>query len=197
MAAVVLYPGGTVFARQGPGSFWLNFLCDVTADVAVNGLPNPRGSACAKAAMVAFGCGLACFWSLLPRVLSRQGVAARAAQFLGLASLFGLALAPFTEGRSHVVAVMGSSIPAMLAGGWGVVATWKHAQSRLAIATSSATVLAALVDAVLYVDSYLHTPRVVVPALPVLQKVALLGTITWMALVARTGLRRSNGEGPA
>jgi len=187
--AVSLYPGGTVFAQQGPGSFWLNFLCDVTADVAVNGIPNPLGSAFAKAALVALGCGLFCFWLLLPSVLGRRGFAARVAQSLGLASLFGLALAPFTGGRAHVIAVLGSAVPAMAAGAWGVVASWKHPQSRLAAVVSTATVVAALVDAALYVDSYLHTPRVVVLALPVMQKVALLGTIGWMALVAGAGLR--------
>jgi hypothetical protein len=193
---VWLYPGGTVFKPQGAGSFWLNFLCDVTAAVALNGVGNAAGSACAIAAIATIGVGLGCFWSLLPQLLRRDDRTIRVARALGWLSLLGLGLAPFTTGRAHVLAVLGGAFPGLVAGSLATMAVWREPADHVLRTVSAGTILAAFIDACLYVQSYLHAPRVVVPALPVLQKVALLFLLAWMSMLALRGLRQSEASRP-
>jgi len=52
-------------------------------------------------------------------------------------------------------------------------------------------VIRGFLDACLDVQSYLHARRVVPPALPVLQKVALLFLLGWMSMLALRGVRHS------
>src|SRR5260370_5416135 len=67
--AIASYPGGTSFDRSAPGHDLLrNFLCDLTAPVALNGAANPRGATLASLAILLLGVALILFWWTLAGV---------------------------------------------------------------------------------------------------------------------------------
>ena len=80
--AMIVYPGGTSWDRASPGhDFWLNYLCDLARPTALNGVPNPIGSALAQTAMAVLAIGLLPWWWLLARLAPsqrRSGIVVRA-----------------------------------------------------------------------------------------------------------------------
>lgn len=190
-AAMTVYPGGTALDPRALGhSFWLNFLCDLTQPVAVNGAPNGVGAALARGALAAFGVAIGCFWWLLPGALERRaGVAsARAIRLLGTVSVLGLVAVPIVSGPAHLVAVFASSVPGLSAAVLGLVACARARDWPLA-GLAAATVAAGAIDSVLYARSYMIHPRVVVPALPAFQRLAFLAMLAWMTAVATRVVR--------
>jgi hypothetical protein len=190
-AAMLRYPGGTAFDPLSHGhSFWFNFLCDLTPDVAVNGRPNPGGRL-ARAAMIAFCVALACFWVVLPASFRNRRRISIATKTFGVMSAFGLAVFPVVLTRlGHVIAVFASLIPALCAGVLGLIGTLRYLRSKSLRVLASATVAVTAFDAVLYACSHLGNPRVISPALPLFQRIALLLMLAWMGAVAASGLQQ-------
>jgi hypothetical protein len=193
--AMSLYPGGTAMDPLRAGhSFWLNFLCDLTSSVAGNGRPNPAGALVGRAALATFAATLAVFWLVLPTSFSTPvGARWRGARVLsgaGLVSSLGLATVPFASGWIHAWAVFAAAIPGIVAGVLALVGTLKFARSRLVVSLLCGAIAAALVDSVLYVRSLSTHPRVVLPALPIGQRLAFLLIVAWIALVAVGRLRK-------
>ncbi len=193
-AAMAVYPGGTAMDRGAlEHSFWRNFLCDLTEAVAVNGSPNPLGARLARGALAAFGVALACFWWLLPSALDRRGGRALTLSIRGLGTVSVLALVavPLVSGPAHMVAVFASSIPGL---GAAILATVACARARVwpLLLPAAATVAAGAIDSVLYARSYLLHPRIVVPALPAFQRLALLAMLAWMGVAAARVLLSRN-----
>lgn len=190
-AAMIVYPGGTVFdPHQARHSFWLNFLCDLTAGVALNGQPNPLGCSLARAAMLALALALACFWLTLPTLFGDRRALATSIRMLGGISALGFLAIPVASGMSHPIAIFAAVIPGLAAATLAFLGSARYAQSRLLTAMAVATFGAALLASILYGRSYAVTPRVVTAALPVLQRVGLLVALAWMAATAFTVLRR-------
>ncbi|MEA2700576.1 MAG: hypothetical protein QOI66_4847 [Myxococcales bacterium] len=185
-AAMAVYPGGTALEPGAVGhSFWRNFLCDLTQNVAVNGSPNHPGAGLACGALAAFGVAVGCFWWLLPAVLegrcnSRWALAIRV---LGAVSLLGLVAVPVVNGPAHMVAVFASSVPGLAAAVLAMVACARAGVWPLVV-LAVATVGAATIDSVLYAHSYMIHPRVVGPALPAFQRLALMALLVWMVATA-------------
>src|SRR5262249_39586691 len=72
-AAMCAYPGGTHWDRAAPGhDFWRNYLCDLARTVALNGAPNPLGSALARAAMASLAVAIGLFFWVLPALLGAR-----------------------------------------------------------------------------------------------------------------------------
>ena len=188
--AMRMYPGGTAIDATSVGhSFWTNFLCDLTNDVAVNGGPNHSGGTLARIAMAAFSLALGCFWIILPESFRHHRALAAAVRAFGGVSVAGLAVVPIATGSTHVQAVFASSVPALVAGILGLVATVRYSSSRALVAVACATVAAAFIDSIFYARSYMVHPRVVSPALPFFQRIALILMLAWMGGVAVGVLR--------
>ena len=197
--AMRLYPGGTAFDPAAPGhSFWFNFLCDLTNGVAVNGRPNPVGSEYARAAMLALAVALASFWIILPALFHSRRRLAFATCASGLLSVGGLVAVPVADGFMHVVAVFASSVPALVAGTLGIIGMMRISPrtSNLLPGLALATVAAALADSVLYARSYMVVPRIILPVLPLFQRLALLLMLSWMTAVALHILRSGRRAAP-
>ncbi|MEO5768741.1 MAG: hypothetical protein ABIS92_10355 [Polyangia bacterium] len=186
-SAMWFYPGGTALDPRASGhSFWFNFMCDLTNRTAVNGQPNHPGASLARAGLMCLCLALGVFWVILPlsfgpRCSRRM---ARAITTPGLVSVVGLLLVPVAQGWFHVTAVFASSVPALAAGMLALVGTVRYARRPLLVVIASATVATAAIDSVLYGLSYQVQPRVVIPALPLFQRLALVLMLTWMSLVA-------------
>ena len=191
---MALYPGGTALNPSLDGhSFWMNFLCDLTASVAGNGRPNP-GCLVGRAAIATFAVTLGVFWLVLPTTF-RAGAGgrwrgARPLEIAGGVSALGLATVPFASGWMHAWAVFAAAIPGIVAGALALVGTLRFARSRLVVALLCAAMGAALVDSALYVQSLATHPRVVLPALPAAQRIAFLLIVAWIAAVALRVARR-------
>lgn len=190
-AAMAFYPGGTWLDRGEPGHhFWRNFFCDLTQPVALNGAPNPIGSALGQAAMLALAAAFVPFWILIPPLFPEEKVLGAVTRTLGLISAAGLVAVPLTPslklGASHMIAVFVASIPGILAAVLAAIGLRRVRQIRH-IATGT-LVLAAL-DAALYLGTVISGGPIPA-ALPALQKLAALGLVTWMASVAAASRRR-------
>ena len=196
-SAMWFYPGGTALDPRASGhSFWFNFMCDLTNRTAVNGQPNHPGASLARAGLMCLCLALALFWLILPRSFgprcSRR--LARAITTPGVVSVAGLLLVPVAQGWLHVTAVFASSVPALVAGILALVATVRYARRPVLVFLASATVVTAAIDSVLYGLSYQVQPRVVTPALPLFQRLALVLMLAWMALVAARNWREAGRD---
>ena len=192
IVAMALYPGGTALDHHHPGhSFWFNFLCDLTAPVALNGKSNRLGAIVAQAAMAAFALALGTFWLILPLLFQRRPVLGAVIRVAGCTSTLGFAVVPFASGPLHALAIFTAVVPAIVAGVGGLVGL-RHAGHRGALVLGLATLAASVVDAVLYAASFAAHPRVVTPALPAGQRIAVLLMLTWMAATAAVLARVSD-----
>lgn|GEM_PF-275195 len=195
-AAMAAYPGGTWLDPRAPGhDFWLNFFCDLTQPVALNGAPNRLGAALGLSGMLALVVALGPFWWLVSRLSfsARLGAAARAAGLISTVGLVAVALTPsLSFGLLHAAAVLTASVPGLCAAALAV-AGLRDAPALRWIGGGS--LLVAVADAALYARQVLE-PGPTPAALPVLQKVAALGLLAWMVGVGGMALVRRPSRGP-
>jgi hypothetical protein len=183
--AMNVYPGGTALDPRAPGhSFWLNFLCDLTAPAARNGVANPVGSLAARAAMLSLSLALGVTWWLEPARLDgrpRARVAIRVAGSLCVASLL---VVPLTDDTVHMVSIFIAAAAGLVAGIVTIVAHLRAGGPRRRWLPLTAVLAFTATDAYFYARAVASRPRVVPPALPALQRVAGLLAVAWMLTVA-------------
>ncbi len=189
-AATALYPGGTWWDATTQGArFWQNYLCDLEWNPALDGRPNPVGSALAQAAMLVLVAGFVPFWWIAPRLCPayrRLGAAVRLLGLVSVAGMVAVALMPSSRfGALHGVAVVVVGIPGLTAALAAVVGMLRSSSpgSRPCGAVGAAMLACAVTDFALYVSTMLHGGPGPL-ALPAVQKVALVLLLAWMTLVA-------------
>jgi hypothetical protein len=195
-SAMASYPGGTWSDRTTPGhSFFRNFFCDLTQEIALSGAPNP-GARVAQAGMLAIVLAFFPFWWLLPSSFPRWPSVGRAVKALGAASVAGLVAVPLTPslrfGWLHSASVLLASVPALAAAIFAVFAL-AASRERVHATLGGATVIASALDAALYVHHLVAGGASA--ALPVLQKISAGLLLAWMLVVAATSLRQSGQRG--
>jgi hypothetical protein len=179
-AAMALYPGGTWWDPSAQGHrFWQNFICDLEWRVALDGRPNPVGSALAQAAMVVLVAGFVPFWWAAPAWTR----AVRTLAVVGVGGMLAVALMPSERfGSMHGVAVIFAAVPSIAATSLAAAGEWRVGR-RIAAGVGAALLGVAALDLTLYA----RTMRDGGPgpvALPALQKIALGLLLTWMTMVA-------------
>jgi hypothetical protein len=188
--AILRYPGGTWFDPSAPGhDLFRNFLCDLTQPIALNGQYNP-GVGLAKTAMIVLDMGLLCMWIAVPAICPPSPLG-RWVRRLGVVSFFGIVAVPLTPslrlGVIHAMAVMSGALPGIAA---GVLANAMLAGSphRWLFRLGAVTLVIAGIDAAIYA---VHTLAGGAPplALPLLQRIALILLLCWMAAMSVTLMR--------
>jgi hypothetical protein len=188
------YPGGTYCEPSADAyRFWGNFLCDVTSAVTRRGEDNARGAMLTHGAFASFAVALAPFWWLMGSMASpRLG---RVIRFLGLPSACAVAVLAWLPStwspRMHTATVLVAALPGLVAATVGAVALVTARHRRLFGLAVGTLALGAL-DTIGYVWAVVHAVACL-PWLPVVQKLAGVGLVAWMASVAVASFR---GEAP-
>jgi hypothetical protein len=190
LLAMRVYPGGTAWAPTARGhDFWLNYLCDLTRGVALDGEPNPLGSALARSAMVILAIGFVPFFLSLPGLFPSRAGLGRAIRVLGCVAALGavaVGLLPNDRfGDTHVYAILSSGLPGLTAVALAIVGLVRSGPSlRLAVLSGCAMLAVSVVDLGIYLGCQVAGSAAPM-TLPVLERCALLLALGWMHLVAR------------
>jgi hypothetical protein len=202
--AMFQYPGGNYLDRAAVGHrFWSNFMCDLAAEVALDGRPIPLHGLVAQAAMVTLAVAMALLWWVLPAMFParpRLGGLVRGAGTLSFLGSVAVVLTPSSRygGAAHGVAILTAAVPVLVAGVASLAAQARdEPPPRVAAAVGMMTLVATLLTLGLYIRQLAlggETPAL----LPASQRVALLGLLAWMALcalrvIAPPTVRRSDG----
>ncbi len=183
--AIAAYPGGSWADAGAEGfTFWVNYWCDLLRSVGMDGRPNAAAAFLARLAFFALAASLVGFWVAVgPLFASTRS--ARVVLVVGsLASLttVSMALAPYDSYRVL------HSVLSLLAGGLGfaaaapVIVTTARSFPRAwaCRAAGVAFVLTGGANGVVYAMLVVQGGGDSV-ALPVIQKLATLGLLAWMA----------------
>ena len=120
--AIAGYPGGTSFDRGARGhDVWRNFVCDLTAPVALNGVANPQGAALASLALLGLGVALALFWWHLSALAVPSVRTRRVVRVAGLVSSLALIMA-FLVAQTRVESGVHSALEVASGGLLGALA---------------------------------------------------------------------------
>jgi hypothetical protein len=188
--AMHLYPGGTALDPQAAGhSFWLNFLCDLTAPVARNGVANPVGSEVARVGMLVLSLGLGATWLVVPAFFEEQRAVARVVRAAGAICVLALVAVPVLDGAAHSVAIY-TSAGAGLTAGVFTVAALARGRSPWRALLLAAVLAATATDSVFYAEAVAARARPVAPELPFTQRLAGLLAVAWMVATAVEVLAR-------
>ena len=192
--AAAQYPGGTWMDRRTQGhSLWGNFLCDVARTPALDGHPNP-GAPWGRAAEWALVLALCVFFWVAPTLVETPR-RRRTIQLLGLVAALGLALVPVTERVAHAVALLAGAGPGFAA----TVLLIRGLGPRPALALLGTLALGlSVLELALYLgfrEGFRGAP--LPPAVPAVQRLALLAAVAWMGACALAVLTAGPDVEPA
>jgi hypothetical protein len=175
-AAAVIFPGGT---RAEPGrtgfSFVHNYWCDLMDATTYGGRANPARPV-ALAAMVVLCGGLAVLWLAAPALFPR---APRRGWVVRVAGVACALVAPFAGAGFHDSAIR----VAVALGAVGFVTTLTALEPARA-GTSTLRIAGWCVLAVVAVNYFIWETGIGLPILAAVQKVAFIGFLTWVVLLA-------------
>jgi hypothetical protein len=175
------YPGGTWMDRTTLGhSFFGNFLCDISRDTALDGRPHP-GAPWGRAAEWSLVLALGLFFWILPALVEprRSGWSIR---LLGAVATLGLVLVPVTAGPAHALALIAGAGPGFAA----TVLVLRGLRHRPALAGLGVLSLglSGLELGLFLGFSERFGVMTLPPAVPAVQRLALLAAVAWMAACA-------------
>jgi hypothetical protein len=190
-ASMRVYPGGTSWDHASVGhDFWLNYLCDLLRPTALDGVPNPCGSALAKTATLVLGAGLLAFFWLVPNHFPSLPRLGRAVRVLGTLSVAGVPGVVFVSGDRygvlHGLSVVVAATPGLLAALLAVVGLVRgEAGPKRAAMIGVATLAVSAIDFALYIPQILDDAPGPI-AVAILERVSLGMMLVWMCVVARS-----------
>jgi hypothetical protein len=192
VAASLAYPGGTHFDPRAAGhDFWRNTMCDVARGVALDGRPNPIGSALARVAMTVLALGLGVFYLLVPGFFPsrpRAAVAVRALGTLSVPAMVAVVLLPTDRyGAIHGLAIVVAGVPSMSATLMAVHGLVREPRTpRLLVHLGILATLTASAGFAIYVDELVRGGPARL-SVAVLERVATLLLLAWMLSLTAAG----------
>jgi hypothetical protein len=187
--AIRAYPGGSDWHPAISGhDFWLNYLCDLTRRVALNGEPNQTGAVWAQAAMTALALGLVPVWWLVPRLFPSRALLGGTVRVLGSVAAAGtlaVILMPSDRfGPLHGISIILAGVPGLTAVLLAVYGLLREEPGpRVAAILGGAMLLVATVDFVLYVRQF-GSGDPGPAAIAILERISTIFLLAWMAAVA-------------
>ncbi|HSO38252.1 MAG TPA: hypothetical protein VLT33_37245 [Labilithrix sp.] len=184
------YPGGTHFDHASRGhDFWRNTLCDVARTMAIDGRPNASACTLARVAMITLALGLGVLFAALPRLFPARPRLGTCVRLLGAATVpFAVAvvLLPTDRfGHLHGVAIVLAGTLGLSALLLALAGLFAEARApRHVVSLGVITMSVAAVDFALYVVEFASQGPAQL-AVPVLERLATLLVLAWMAAVAR------------
>lgn len=190
--AMIAYPGGTAWDATTRGhDFWLNYLCDLERQTALNGESNVVGARLAQSAMFMLGVGAVPFWWSLPRLFDGGNSLACAVRLLGMVSFWGMmgvALLPSDRfGSLHPFLMALAGVPGLAAAGCSIAGLARR--QKMAAAIGAVAMVVAAVDLALYAK-HLSGPDAGPMAIAILERLSLILVLVWMGVVAWRGRTR-------
>ena len=179
--AAARYPGGTWMDRTTVGhSFWGNFLCDISRDPALDGLPHPAAP-WGRAAEWSLVLALGLFFWIVPALVEprRRGWTIR---ILGAVATLGLVLVPVTSGPAHALALVAGAGPGFAATVLVLRGLW-HRPALAGLGVLSLG-LSGIELGLFLGFSERFGALALPPAVPAVQRLALLASVAWMAACA-------------
>lgn len=175
--AAGMYPGGTWMDPTTPGhSFWGNFLCDIARTPALDGRPNP-GAPWGRVAEWSLVLALFVFFFIAPALVDAPR-RRRTIRILGAVAALGLMLVPVTDRVVHAVALIAGAGPGFAAAVFLI--SGLRPRPVLALLGLAALGLSALELALYLVfrDGFFGAP--LPPAVPAVQRLAVIAAIAWI-----------------
>ena len=189
--AASVYPGGTWMDRTTVGhSFWGNFLCDVARTPALDGRPNP-GAPWGHAAEWSLIVALFVFFWIAPALVDSPR-RRRTIRILGAVAALGLMLVPVTVRVAHAVALIVGAGPGFAAA--VLLIAGLRPRPVLALLGLAALGLSALELALYLVFRNRFSGAPLPPAVPAVQRLAVIAAIAWMGGCAAAILRGGRGQ---
>jgi hypothetical protein len=182
--AMARYPGGTWCDPAAVGHrFWQNFLCDLLHVRSLSGAANP-GAGLARLAMLALIAGFLPFWLVLPALFPLRRRTALWLRRIGAISVCAMALVPLTPsdrfGSVHGLVVMSAGAPGFAAAALAVWAELATPSRRWLGALGAAMLGFSFADMAIYAHHYFGRVDCS-PVLPLVQRIALVLVLAWMA----------------
>jgi hypothetical protein len=192
------YRGGNWFDKTAvEHDFWLNFLCDLTRDVGING-QHVAGARLGQIGLSTMLAALIPFWLLLPRLFPDRPRLGAVVRVAGVVSAAGALLVPLVPsdavGDLHGYLVVATALPGVLAFALGVTGLVLGRRApRWLLGVAIATLAVAAADAILFTHHVLtvNQPH---PLLAILQRLATLLVLTLMASLGWRALRGPAGS---
>lgn len=180
--SMTLYPGGSNVNPAAEGFDWLtNYWCDLLAEQAKNGRPNPA----APVAMLAMGVlclSLIIFWIILPTLLRTQAGAPERRdsrptrwliQYPGVTAIL---IAPFIASAYHDAAINVASTLVTLPLCFTIWGLYKTRQCRLFW-------LGTLCGSLMLVNQLIYQTGWFLTVLPVVQKITFALVLIWLSML--------------
>jgi hypothetical protein len=187
--AMMAYPGGTAWDASTRGhDFWLNYLCDLERETALNGEANVLGARLAQSAMFLLGLGAVPFWWSMPRLFEGGSGLATAVRWLGTVSFWGMMGVAFLPsdrfGSFHPFLMALAGVPGLAAAACSIAGLAR--KQKAAAAIGAVAMVVAAVDLALYAK-HLSGPDAGPMAIAVLERLSLILVLVWMSVVAWRG----------
>jgi uncharacterized membrane protein len=187
------YRGGNWFDKNAvEHDFWLNFLCDLTRDVGING-QHVAGARLGQIGLSTMLAALIPFWLLLPRLFPDRPRLGAIVRVAGVVSAAGALIVPLVPsdavGDLHGYLVVATAVPGVLAFALGVTGLVMGRRApRWLLGLAIATLAVAAADAILFTH-HVITVNQAHPALAILQRLATLLVLALMTAVSVRALR--------
>lgn len=166
----IYYPGGSEHNPQATQYSWNeNYMCDITASVATNGLPNDFAPV-AVAAMLFITGGIAFFFYLLPYWLSITGLWGIVIRWLGISSMIA-AMLIFTSLHDMMIGTASLLALLPLLGTFYFLA--KYSANRFFF-------IGLLILLLIGINNYIYYTDQLIDYLPSIQKSTFIVVILWL-----------------
>lgn len=188
--AALSYPGGSHWNRDAVGFDFTTFWCDLLRPIALNGQDNGTGARAAQLALLALALALGPFFSLAESRLRIVGAGRALLRVCSYAGRIALILVAAGTGRLPPV-IHDWSI--LIGGPLGLVAlalviVWSARESRAIAGLGLGSLALCLWNLGQYArEAVLHTASW--PGLPIVQKAATLGMVTFIVLLSYRSAR--------